>query len=161
MTLIEAVMVICILAVVAGVAIPRVANSLAGQRVDAAARRIAGDLNLAQERARQASATQTVSFDLTGSTYQLVGMTDLDHPAAAFTVSLGSAPYEAQLASVAFGSHSTLHFDGFGIPDAGGTIVIHCGNQWRAVTVAAESGAVTIATVPALLQEVVDAPAAH
>ena len=143
-SLIELIMVVCILGILATTAIPRVASSLQRNRAEAAARRIASDLNLAQTRARQASASQTVVFDVAGGSYRLVGMMSPDHPTAAYVVSLKDSPYEVLIVSASFGGDAQIIFNGYGVPDSDGTVVIQAGSFWRTVSVAAETGRVTV-----------------
>ncbi len=54
-TLVELIVVLGIMAIVSMVALPRYTGAMARYRADAAARRIAADLTLAQAEARQAS----------------------------------------------------------------------------------------------------------
>jgi len=144
-SLVELMMVICILGILAATAIPRVASSLQRNRAEAAARRIASDLNLAQTRARQASASQTVVFDVAGGSYTLVGMMSPDHPTAPYVVSLKDSPYEVLIGSASFGGDAQIVFNGYGTPDSDGTVLIRAGSFWRTVAVAAETGRVTVA----------------
>lgn len=143
-TLVELVMVVVILAIMAAVAVPRVARSVSGHRIDAAALRIVGDLRLAQQRARQISASQTVSFDVNSGSYSLTGMAGLDRPAGTYTVRLVDPPYEVQLLSANFGGDALLVFDGWGVPDSGGTVVLQGGDCLKTITVAAGSGKVSV-----------------
>jgi len=73
-TIVEAVMVMVILAIFGIIAVPRYAAFTATEQLEGAARRITADLSLAQRQAKRSSASQTVTFDVTKSRYQLVGM---------------------------------------------------------------------------------------
>ena len=92
MTLLELLLVITIMVLAAAVAIPRYANAMSNYRADMAARRIVADLRWAQARARNQSTSQTITFNLTNSTYQVVGATDPDHIASGYTVDPGRRP---------------------------------------------------------------------
>jgi len=145
-TLIELVIVACILAILAGIAIPRLATSLAWRRVESAALRVCNDLRLAARYAKQRSASQTVSFDATANSYQLVGRPDLDHPGSEYTVLLGQPPYEVAIVSADFGGDGSVVFDGFGVPDSGGSVIIKAGKHRVIVTLDAATGQTGVET---------------
>lgn len=149
-SLLDLIVVIAILGIVARVALPRLSNTYARNRLDAAARRIVSDLALAQQRARQLSTPQNVQFDSGSSAYVLDGMSDPAHPASAYKIALDAAPYEVALAQVDFGGDEKLVFDGFGVPDSGGDVYLRLGGQLRQVTLAATTGRATISEPDAL-----------
>ncbi|MEW6253358.1 MAG: GspH/FimT family pseudopilin [Planctomycetota bacterium] len=135
-SLVELVLIIAILAVMASVAAPRFSNSINRQRLDAAARRIVADLEIARRRAEQASAGQRVVFSAApASSYRLVGMADPDHPAREFIVQL--ADHGVYIVTADFGGDAELVFNGYGSPDSGGSIVIQAGRARRTVSLAA------------------------
>lgn len=145
-TYVELVVVLLVIAIMAAAAAPRYADSLARARVDMAARRVAAELATAQSRARATSSSQTVTFTLppNGSLLQIVGMTDPDRPERAYTVNFQGHPYQAVFDSVELGGDPTLVFNGYGIPDSPGKIVIRAGRHLRTITVEAGSGWVTV-----------------
>ena len=143
-SLIELVLVVTIIAVVAGIAIPRYSGWQFRYRADAAARRIAADLTFAQTRARAASASQALAFDLAANTYQLPGVPDIDRPAVDYKVDLSRSPYCATLVSANFGGVATATFDGYGVPTAGGTVVVQSGPVTKTVTLDAGTATVTV-----------------
>jgi len=152
-SLIELIVVICILALLAAVGLPRLANAAARTRVEAAAQRIAAELRAAQTRARQTSASQTIIFDLLTHQCLFPGLTDPDHPGTPFVLALAGPPYEVRIVRADFGGDAQLRFDGWGVPDSGGTVVIQCGEHARSIELAADSGEITTSTVPAVLDE--------
>ena len=139
-TLVELVLVLSILGIMASIAIPRFANTLCRYRVQTAANRIVNDLTLAQRQARLSSTSQQVTFDVAASSYRLVGLADLDHPTSEYEVHLDWQPYEVVIISADFAGDAEITFDGYGIPDSGGTVVITVGSYNATVTVDAESG---------------------
>jgi prepilin-type N-terminal cleavage/methylation domain-containing protein len=145
-TLIELILVVIIVAVLSAIAIPRYTNSQMKYRADAAARRVAADLQVAQTRARIRSTPQTVTFNLTSSSYTLDGMPHPDHPAKTYTVSLPEAPYGASLVTVNFNGTATIGFDQYGmpIPATGGTAAVRVGDQQRTISVEANTGRVSV-----------------
>ena len=146
-SLIELMLVIAIIAVVAAMALPRYSNSLHAYRATMAAKRIAGDLQLAQFRARSLSTARTVTFTAATSSYQLVGESDLSTVASTYTVQLGELPYRAKITSVQFGATpgtASVSFNGFGMPNNGGSITLTSGNATRTIILAPLTGGISI-----------------
>ena len=139
-TLLELVLVLAIITVLAGIAVPRYAAAQQNFRADAAAQRLVADLAMARLRARSQSNSQTVVFNLASSQYQMPGVQDLKNPANTYTVLLSGVPYQAKLVSVDFGGTSQATFDGYGMPNCGGTVVISAGGVQRTVVLDANSG---------------------
>lgn len=133
-----------IMVIFTAIAAPRYARSIAYWRVDTAARRMAADLNWARSLARTQSASQSVVFSTSNSTYTLSGVNDPDKPTRTYSVNLASDPYKSTLSSVSFGGTSTLTFDGFGSPSSSGTAVLTCGSATKTITVNADDGAVSV-----------------
>lgn len=134
-SLLELLVVMVVVATIAGIAAPRYARSLDRYRADAAARRVVADLRFAAAEARASSASRTVTFDTATDDYQIDGM------ATAYTVRLSDAPYSATLVSVVFDdpadpgdSTVAVVFDGYGRPDSGGTVIISSGSTTRTIT---------------------------
>ena len=143
-TLIEMILVVALAGIVTAIAMPRYGRSLERYRADAAARRVAADLNLAASRARAVSASQTVTFTPAADRYQIVGMADMDHSTAVHTVELGSGIYRARLVSATCGTDSDIIFSGYGVPDSGAMIIVRSGSEQRMVTVDPDSGLASV-----------------
>lgn len=143
-SLIELTLVLAIAGVTFAIAAPRYGASLDRYRADITARRVAADLLLAQSRARTASRSQTVTFDLTASSYWLDGEAGAERSAERYTVRLTESPYLARLGSLSWNDTATITFNGYGVPSRSGTITVRSGSTQRRITVAAESGAVSI-----------------
>ncbi len=143
-SLFELVLTIVIMLIMARIAVPRFANAISNQRVNAAARRIAADLSRAQKLAKSASTSQTVTFTTSTSQYTITGLTDLDRSTASYVVKLSDSPYRVSLGATNLGNDTNLVFDGYGVPDSGGSIVVQVGNYTKTVTVAAGTGEVAI-----------------
>jgi prepilin-type N-terminal cleavage/methylation domain-containing protein len=139
-SLLEAVLVLAILAVLAATAAPRYAQAVARYRADCAARTLANDLDIARQRARTLGARQTVTFSTAANSYEIVGLNSLDGTGAAYRVNLRTGPNRAELFSAVFGTGSTLVFDGFGLPDNGGSAVVRVGDVQKTVCVDAATG---------------------
>lgn len=136
-------MVFVVMATLISMAAPRFSNSIALQRVEAAARRIVVDLALAQRKARSSNASQAVRFTTGIHEYSLIGMPHPDHPSLEYKVLLSEDPYGASMVSANFGGDSDIIFDVFGVPDSGGSVVIQVGDHVRTVTVDAITGRAT------------------
>ncbi len=133
-SLLELVIVMALLAIIGGIAMPRYTASLAHHRAEAAARRIAADLAYLRQQARFTSSSKTIAFDL--ATHQYSG--------SITTVMLGNEPYEAVILSVDFGGDAEIVFDGYGNPDSGGMVLIQAGHRQKTITVDGDSGRVTV-----------------
>ena len=134
-TLVEAVFVVAIMGILGAIALPRYAGFVAMQQTEAAARRVLGDLTLAQRQARLTSSPQSVVFTVGGGSYQLPQMKDPDRKAATYTVNLAADPYRATITSAVFGGDSTVIFDGYGTPDTPGIVTITVGKYRQTITV--------------------------
>lgn len=134
-SLTELAVVLVITGILAGIALPRYADAVATRRLDAAARRLVVDLSLARSRAKTSSTSQTVAFDVSADKYELVGMDHPDRAGQPYRVQLSDEPYQAKIVSVQFGGDAEIVFDGFGMPDTKGTIVIQVGGYQKTVIV--------------------------
>ena len=143
-SLLELILVIAIVAILAVMAAPRYASSAARYRADLAARRVVADLSLAQTGARTASASRTVIFSPASDEYELPGQPDLAKSTQDYLVELSGPPYEADLVSADLGGDLEVVFDGWGVPDTGGSIVIAVGGEERTVVVDPETGRASV-----------------
>lgn len=139
-TLVELLLVLLILALMAGMAVPRYAGFLAAERADATVRRITTDLAFAQRRAGFTGTAHSVSFDSTANTYELIGIDDPSHPGQPYVVSLGEEPYGATLVSASIGGDAILIFNGYGDPDSAGTVVIKVGTITKTIHIDPDAG---------------------
>lgn len=144
-TLAELALVVGIIAVASAIAIPRYGSAIARYRLDMAARRIAADIALTRDFARQSSAGKAITFDIARNQYQTPGLTDLSKSSTTYSLVLSDRPYLARLVSASFASGSTsCAFDGYGRPAGAGTVVVKVGAMTRTISVAAESGEATV-----------------
>ena len=143
-SLIELVIVAAILAIWAGIAVPRVANTLDRHRADAVARRVVRDLKYAQTRARITSSRQTVAFNCAQGGYELVGLADTDYAGHTYKIKLSDEPYRAELVQVSFAGSAQVVFDAYGSPGSGGSVVMRVGSHQRTVVVDGQTGQVNL-----------------
>jgi prepilin-type N-terminal cleavage/methylation domain-containing protein len=143
-SLVELAYTIAIIGIMAAIALPHWSSSIQTYQLNLAARRVASDLTWAQSCANGASASVTVSFDSSKSIYQIVGVTDPDHPAGTYTVDLTADPYHATVTSVSFGGVPQIVFNGYGMPTQGGDVVVAVGGTQRTINVDATSGRILV-----------------
>ena len=143
-SLIELLLVVAILAIFAAITAPRYAASLNRFRAEAAARRIAYDLSFAQSRARSMSAARTITFNVSGNSYQLTGEADLTSPTNTYSVNLAADPYFVSITTLSFGGNPSVTFNGYGVPNTAGYVQIGVGGLTKQISIDADSGATTI-----------------
>ncbi len=137
-------MVLLVVAIMATVATPRFGKALSQVRVDRAAQQVKVDLEFARQRARTTSASQVVQFDIATNSYTLPGVAHLDHPGTDYAIHLGKSPYEVTLVSADFDGDAQLVFDGYGVPDSGGTLVMKRGDYQTSITLDPATGKASI-----------------
>ncbi len=143
-TLIELVIVLAIISLVAGIAAPRYASAGARYRLKAAARRVAGDIEIAQKLARARSSAITVSFkDASSGYYRILDASGVV-PGMESVVTLTADPYRVSITKADFGAGTQdLIVDGYGVSTGGG-VTLSC-QRWSAgVSVDGATGALTI-----------------
>lgn len=139
-TLMELVLVSAILAVLAGIATPRYGRAVARYQVAMAAKRVAADLEYAANRARTSSSNLTVTFAPGSDRYQMAGVPDLRDSSNDYTVVLTDSPFRSSMTSAGFGGDTSVVFNGYGVPDSGGTVVVTCGPYQKSIVLNAETG---------------------
>ncbi|MCH7916920.1 MAG: hypothetical protein IIC50_02920 [Planctomycetes bacterium] len=132
-SLLELVLVLGILMALAAVGIPRYGASAARYRADLVAQRLVADLRLARGHAKATSASQSVEFDVSLNQYTLPNLDPLDPHLANYTVKPSEQPYRAVLTAAVFGNDDVVIFDGWGVPDSGGSVTLQCGSEQRTV----------------------------
>lgn len=143
-SLVELVLVLAIAATLAAVAAPRYGRALARYRVQAAARRVAADLALAQQWARTRSTTVTLTVDTSTNSYRIPSLAALDHRGGAYVVWLGRAPYQVKVHSAVFGGDGSISFNGYGVPDSAGEVVVALNSFSAKVSLDATTGRATV-----------------
>lgn len=138
-TIVELAVVLAILGLIAGLAVPRYSAAAARYRLKSAAYRMVSDLDMARAAARASSTSVTVNV-VTGSSGQLQ-VTNL--PAAVgpspYTVSLAADPYRVTVDSANFSGSTSFIFNGHGV-GADGTIVVSTRGIRASIVVSKEPG---------------------
>jgi len=140
----ELVVVVLIIGILAGIAVPTFLGALARHRSSQAARRIVADLELARREASMASTSRTVTFSSAADSYTLAEVTHLDRAGETYSVSLGGDPYYADILSVDLGGDEEVVFDGFGQADSDGTIVVRSGGVDNTIVIDAATGRASV-----------------
>ena len=144
-TFVELVIVMLVIGIMTAVAAPKFADSLLQHRATAAAQRGAMDLRFARRNAMAISGDQYVSYDANANSYQIFpGVTHLDHPSQTYTVELDESPYTATIVSVSFNGGSQVTFNGYGLPDNAGTIVVQAGSHQKTILLDVNTGEATV-----------------
>jgi len=143
-SLLELVIVIAIVATLAAVAVPRYGQASQRYCAEMAARKVIADLNYARRRASISSTAQSINFDAPNEQYEIPGVKDLRTGANGYTVTLSTSPYNAKIVSADFNGDGEVIFDGYGVPDSGGTIVVGVGDYTKTVVLNADSGRAAI-----------------
>ncbi len=146
---IELTVVLLICSILGAAAIPRYSSALLRLRADAAAKRIAADITYLQRQALYRSASQSIVFTPNGgsgtpNSYSMPTVQYVDFAAAGKVINLAQQPFNATIVSASFSGSNTLSFDRYGMPSAGGTVVIAAGGYQKTVQVDSSTGDVTI-----------------
>ena len=92
------------------------------------------------------SSRQTVSFTVASDRYSLDGVPDLNHASQAYEIDLSGSPYNVSIVSAEFdnAADADVQFNGYGVPDSSGTIVVESGSFQRTIVLDRETGKATI-----------------
>jgi prepilin-type N-terminal cleavage/methylation domain-containing protein len=150
-SLLELVTVVSIIGILGAIIAPRYADALTNYRVDAAARRVVADLEYMRDRAKSTSTSRSFTVDVGLEQYTLVGESGLDG-AATYEVDLAAEPYKSRIVSADLGGDDTLTFNGFGLPDADGAIIVRAGDRTLAINIDLATGNITVEEANAALE---------
>lgn len=122
-SLFELVLVLVVMAILASIGLSRFSGSSRRQGLDAAARRLVADFDLARQNAVASGKSGTVTFDKPAASYSVDGVADLNDPALAYRVALGREPYAITIRGLDLdgAGGSVLTFDGYGRPVRSGS----------------------------------------
>ncbi|MDB5340276.1 MAG: putative fimbrial protein [Planctomycetaceae bacterium] len=143
-TLAELLIVVLIVGIVAGIAIPRFSAGLGQRQATALARQMVNDIETVRQVARASSAPKSLVITSASKTYTLNGVEHPDRNNIAYVVSLADVASTARFGTINFGGDPVLIFNGFGYPDSGGSVQIIVGTVTKTVTVDAQTGSSTI-----------------
>jgi len=142
-SLVELVIVVLVMGILAGVAVPTFVDSLLFHRVESAARRVKADLELVRNTARLTSTSQMITFS--GKTYTASpAVKDLDRMSNTYSVDLAQTPYDIVTVTPTFGGNTFVTFDGYAKPSSGGTIDLAIDNNHKCTVRLDANGHVSI-----------------
>ena len=141
----EMLIVVVVMSIVAAAALPKWTGSLQKLRVANAAARIAGDLARTRSAAYGSSTPRTVTFSVASGQYSISDVATLGRSSGTYTVTLTDDPYRCSLVSVWGQTGSqTITFDGYGLPDKGGTIIVAANGLQKSIVVDASTGTAVV-----------------
>lgn len=169
-SLAEIVVVVMIIGIVSAIAIPRFANAASRQKADAAARRVAADLNLTSRLARTKGQSHRLRVPTGSHTYLVevstdglswAAIKDMDRRGSDYAVDLRLPPYEARIAptgaiaipeggftapleTIPAGDDALIVYNRDGMPTASGVVALHVGRVRKTVNVEGSTGQITI-----------------
>ncbi len=113
-------MVLAVISLLAGLALPRYSSAAIRYRLKAAAHRMGTDIAMARNAARARSSAITMKFNTgTSGNYTISDVAPINGNAGEYSVSLASDQYRVTLARVDFEGSTTLIFNGFGVGASG------------------------------------------
>ena len=148
-TLLELAIVVVVIGVVVAVSVPKYAESRSRYQVELAARKVSVDATYVQNDARYASAARAIDYNPPTDTYTFIYTSPASSSPETALVVLRNAPFHVSILNADFNSGSTLTFNGFGLPLAGGTVAVGTDTRGKSITVDPDTGAVTTATLDA------------
>lgn len=128
-SLLELVLVLVVMATLAGIALPRMSASTNTARVEQAVDRVEALIAEARSLARARSGPVTLEFDSAAETVRLVG----GSKTSAFRLS--DSPYHARIETVSLKAGAIMTIDGMGVADSWGTITLRAGTAERTLTI--------------------------
>ena len=143
-SMMEVVVTMMIMAVMAGVSVPRIMSNLSDYRAESAANRIASDLRLAQKHARTTGTSETVTFDVASDHYSFSTVPDPKTNTQIYSVDVSDYPYSATMTRVDFGGSQSVTFNGLGFPGASGTLTVSSGQSSWGISLEAVSGSLSV-----------------
>jgi len=145
-SLVELTMVVAIVAIVSAIAVPRLSNATVRYQLDAAARRLTGDIEYAQQEAIASSSSRTLTFNFLGMSYTITKRDSSGNASVVSVISLNDGPYRASslTASIAGNTSTPIIFDGFGKPNGAGTIQLKLGAETRIITMDGITGRLSV-----------------
>lgn len=138
-------MVLAIVAIMAGVALPAYSGAVARYRLQAAAQQLANDMDRAADYAWATMSTVGVDFDLATHSVRFTGLPSRTDAASDYRLDLSAHPYGAGISSANFSGQPRYTISPFGVPSSGGTVVLRGADAAKTITVDAATAAVSLA----------------
>lgn len=139
-SLLETIVTVLTIGILAAAAMPRFVGATRRVQAESAAKKVVADLLYARRQARSQGSSETVTFDLPNHTYYCSSAAGIDKVSSVLRVKLDQSPFDCRIVSANFGGQPLVRFNAYGVPQAGGTITLQCGDQQRVVAVDAGAG---------------------
>ena len=94
--------------------------------------------------ARTSGKGQTVSFSVASDRYQMPGVPDLKDPSIDYAVILSEGLHRVTMISADFGGDAEVIFDGFGIPDTGGSVIVQAADVRKTIVLDKDTRKATV-----------------
>jgi Tfp pilus assembly protein FimT len=144
-TLVDVSVTVLLIGIMSAVAAPQFGSMMLEYRVEAAARKIAGDLNYAARSARNRAEPITATFQQGTQNYSIDVLQDPNHPTVAWTIALSDSGFENCIVSgLSLGGDSEITFDIYGRPDASGTVTVSSGSTTQLVSIDQATGKASV-----------------
>jgi prepilin-type N-terminal cleavage/methylation domain-containing protein len=133
-TLIELVLVVAIIAMMAVIAVPRLASAQTGSRFSGAERRMQSEFAAVGELAAAEGRAHTIQFHIPSGEMRVYRGTVLTAPSLVRSIAFADEPYRASIVATNItGGGATVLVDGFGMYSAEAKIQIAIGSDVRVV----------------------------
>lgn len=151
-TLIDLTISVLILGIVAAVASPSFADAMIKFRIEAAAKRIAGDFNYARKQAMAKSEAITIEVFTSPSRYVINGATNLDHGGTSTTITISDVDASITSTVPNFDGETSLQYSHYGLPVVvasganlvSGSVVITMGSQTKTISIDPMTGKASV-----------------
>lgn len=137
-------MVLVIISVAAGLALPAYSGAVARYRLQSATHNLNADIDRATEFARATMTPVTVRFDPSTHRVTFNSLPGRRDAATDHVLDLQAHPNGATIASANFSGLQQYTISAFGVPDSGGAVVLSGAGTTRTVSVDASTGAVGV-----------------
>jgi type IV fimbrial biogenesis protein FimT len=132
-SLVEALVVIAIIAIVAAIAIPQLQSYATNSRLKSAARDIMGDFFICKERAVSENRQYRISFNVGANNYTIDQCNATGSSCAAYTVIQTKTPTtfgnDIRITSAAFGANAAISFQVRGTSESGNVVLTNSRNS--------------------------------
>lgn len=143
-TLVELVVVLVVISIMAGLALPAYGGAVARYRLQSATHNLTSDIDRATQHASASMTEVTIIFNTATHRVRFTGLPGKDNPGVAHVLDLQDHPNGASISSANFSGLQQYTISAFGIPSSGGTVVLRGAGTSTNIVVDGSTGAVSI-----------------
>ena len=140
----ELVVVLVVISVMAGLALPAYSSAVARYRLQSAAHNLASDIDHATQYAAATMTEVTVQFNTVNNRVRFGGLPARRTVGPSHVLDLEEHPNGAAISSVDFSGLQQYTISAFGVPSSGGTVVLRNGDGAVTLEVDATTGTVSM-----------------